>query len=125
MFMPINILFGMPWLLWGIELLRSARNKDWLYHALVGNMALKACVAVPLARVFSAAAQQCGHHALRGLAGYYTGIAAASVLVGSWQAHDLFQHMRSCKQAAHQHHHERTSGCSKHVNWSCNEFLDK
>lgn len=86
-----NVLFGVPWLFWGIELVRSARSKSWMYHAYLGNMALKGTIAVPLARVLIALCQKW----MVPLSGYYFGICLASIIVGMWELNDWCSYRRA------------------------------
>ena len=54
----------------------------------MGNMLMKACVAVPLARVLGSYLQKT--ELFEKIDGYYIGIISATILVGLWQVYELF-----------------------------------
>jgi hypothetical protein len=114
------VLFAAPW----VAFLLSIWTTAWLQwrrtHAVLGDAAVKACVAVPLARVLGAALQRLdvdvcesvrrdvvSHVSLPGAAdlaalctgftdasGYYYGIAASAAVVGLWAITDTVGFLR-------------------------------
>jgi hypothetical protein len=83
------IWFGAPWVtlffLTGI----SAKLRMWRLHAVCGDAVVKACVAVPLARLTGAVLQR-WQAFMTDEQGYYYGIALASVVVGIWAVADAY-----------------------------------
>ncbi len=45
------IIFAAPWVIWIIIMLYTILYKSIKLHAFIGNMILKGCISVPLARV--------------------------------------------------------------------------
>lgn len=82
-----NVLFGLPWLLWSAALLFSARRRSYHWHRFWGNMALRGCIAVPLARICGALLQRCA--GWPEAQGYYTGIGTAAAVIGLWELMDI------------------------------------
>eukprot|EP00045_Choanoeca_perplexa_P001899 m.22250 g.22250 ORF g.22250 m.22250 type:complete len:184 (-) comp11223_c0_seq1:38-589(-) len=87
-----NFAFAAPWLGMCYQLYRSVQSRDWLYHQLIGNMIVRSCLAVPLARVIGAMLQQ--HDHVSNATGYYGGIGLASVCIGAWQLNDWKEYLR-------------------------------
>ncbi len=86
-----NVFFALPWIVWIVELIRSGASRAIVYHRIMGNLAVKGCVAVPLARILSAALQS-----LQGpteAEAYYGGIGLSSLIIACWAVFDLY-HMR-------------------------------
>jgi hypothetical protein len=90
-----NFAFAVPWVVMIQQLYVSIKSRDWLYHQLVGNMIVRSCLAVPLARVFSARIQQSDQ--VSNAIGYYLGIGTASIIIGVWQGFDLLEYRRLCR----------------------------
>ena len=81
--------FASPFIFWTITLYIFAKKKKYLFiHILMGNMLMKACVAVPLARVLGSYLQKT--ELFEKIDGYYIGIISATILVGLWQVYELF-----------------------------------
>ena len=102
-FATFSYFFAAPWLFLSITVLASARSKDIALHRLLGNMLLKACIAVPLSRIMGAVLQrwwdcddvraQC--HAQAVAEGYFHGIADTSLVVACWQVADVLSYVQS------------------------------
>jgi hypothetical protein len=87
-----NVLFGLPWLLWSAALLFSARRRSYHWHRFWGNMALRGCIAVPLARICGALLQRCA--GWPEAQGYYSGIGTAAAVIGLWELVDIAAFVR-------------------------------
>lgn len=109
-FSPTMILFVAPWVIFipGLALSPGLLDMKRL-HAVLGNCVFKACVAVPLARVFGVALQRIllaqearatdPDVSVLGR-GYYLGIAASAVVIGVWAAADLTAFLRGLPPSA-------------------------
>ncbi|KAI9022000.1 hypothetical protein DFJ74DRAFT_706899 [Hyaloraphidium curvatum] len=87
-------LFFVPWPVIALAVLAAARAGKWELHALAGNVALRACLAVPAARVAGAYLQARGEAGEGWLVeqwGYYVGIGAITAVVGLWTAWDAWR----------------------------------
>lgn len=108
LFALYNLFFALPWLLWAAALLwtgrpkgnpkdESQRTRRLALHALAGNLSLKSCVAVPLARFISAELQQ--RTDLDEATAYYTGIGTAAAVIGLWALEDVWRFVQRMRRA--------------------------
>lgn len=85
-------LFFTPWPIIALAVLSSAYSKAWNAHGIAGNVALKACLSVPMARVMGGVFQRHagGNSWLLEQWGYYTGIGMTACVIGVWAGWDVW-----------------------------------
>ena len=84
-------LFVAPFAFCSIAIPVTARLKWMVCHWFLGNLLLKACLAVPVARAIGSALQRLG---MDGPPGFYTGISIATALGVAWHAYDFRNMLR-------------------------------
>jgi hypothetical protein len=84
-------LFFLPWPLIASAILFSAWTRSWNVHGIAGNVALKACLSVPMARVVGGVLQRNagGRDWMVEQLGYYVGIGMTAAVVGVWALWDV------------------------------------
>lgn len=113
-FSTAMVFFVAPWAVFIAGIGFSASWGFKVVHAVIGNCIVKACVAVPLARLSGTALQRLYTDAAASAAsagdaptpavlsaGYYHGILFSAVVIGAWQLFDLWefrQHLRGARK---------------------------
>lgn len=90
-FQFFSVLFAAPWLVLLVGIYLTASRMRARLHRVFGNLIVKACIAVPLARIAGAFLQRNGWEEETG---YYTGIAAVTAVIGAWAIFDVIKLIR-------------------------------
>ncbi len=103
-FQAAMLYFVAPWVIFIVGILATASYKLAVLHAVLGNLVVKACVAVPVARLLGTALQ----HLYASLGqpesvlsqGYYHGIIGSAVLTSVWAIVDIVLLYRNLANSA-------------------------
>eukprot|EP01102_Stenamoeba_stenopodia_P014063 TRINITY_DN4640_c0_g1_i2.p1 TRINITY_DN4640_c0_g1~~TRINITY_DN4640_c0_g1_i2.p1 ORF type:complete len:304 (+),score=60.65 TRINITY_DN4640_c0_g1_i2:278-1189(+) len=90
-FSYFSVVFAAPFVFWTLGIYWTAQKYSSSMisaHRLLGNMLLKGCVAVPLARVFGSLLQSRGDWDDE--VAFYTGIKLASLLIAIWELTEMY-----------------------------------
>lgn len=94
-FSTFALYFASPWIIWVILVYFTAIKCKFAFHKYIGNMMLKGCIAVPMARVSGAFLQRYGWKTAEG---YYVGILGSSILVGIWVVYETIVILKASKK---------------------------
>lgn len=88
-FPAFSVGFAAPYAFWIVSILVTIYRRQYRWHRLFANQALKGCIVVPAARLVGGVVQRAAPHLGESL-GYYYGIGVVVLVAAVWEISDIY-----------------------------------